>query len=447
MTKRLLLYVGLVCLLAGLRWPAHSSASTGHQNAQLPISVAGERRPASNHRAAPSTTYLPPSCSQVIWDNGPFNNVDGLASEENTFVSSARTADDFALTSSAVIDTITFDIYVDSTYSYTGAVDIYADSGGSGPVNALPLATYASTSFTVVGAGFGYDIRRYTVTLSPPLSLAPGRYWVSGYVIGEGGGRGFFATSNGATPDPGQQGYFRSAYFGFPNWTPTSADIYFPPHFAFTICGESRANVNDQVQLLMYPSGHAALLGCPGYPTRLILTAQLTNLGAATLSDIAIQVRGLGFPNLSNPNQVIVATPNPHRLATADDFSACATGGLAGSLQTTVNGKPPIGSNTPIPALAPGQVTPLFFRVHCPKAQLPIRFLADVLARVDGPASVGRPDLEGQSSRQVVQTLAIEVRRNRAGKLVAEVLGKRATPTVATLSPGQPRPARSGDQR
>jgi hypothetical protein len=60
------------------------------------------------------TTDLPPttlSSPVVLWDNGPFNNVTGLASEENTFVTSARTADDFVLTSSATIHTITFDIY------------------------------------------------------------------------------------------------------------------------------------------------------------------------------------------------------------------------------------------------------------------------------------------------------------------------------------------------
>ena len=140
------------------------------------------------------TTDLPPttlSSPVVLWDNGPFNNVIGLASEENTLVPSARTADDFVLTSSATIHTITFDIYADTPVTQPGAVDIYAHSGGIGPVNALPLATYTSTTFTVVGSGFGLDIRRYTVTLSPPLNLAAGRYWVSGYVIGTGSGRGF----------------------------------------------------------------------------------------------------------------------------------------------------------------------------------------------------------------------------------------------------------------
>lgn len=161
------------------------------------------------------TTDLPPttlSSPVVLWDNGPFNNVNGRASEENTAIPSARSADDFVLTSSATIGTITFDIYASTPTTQPGAVDIYAHSGGIGPVNALPLATYTSTTFTVVGSGFGFDIRRYTVTLSPPLTLAAGRYWVSGYVFGGGSGRGFFANSNGAVPNPEQEGHFRSAF-------------------------------------------------------------------------------------------------------------------------------------------------------------------------------------------------------------------------------------------
>jgi hypothetical protein len=105
------------------------------------------------------STDLPPtmlSSSVVLWDKGPFD-------EENTLVPSARTADDFVLTSSATIQTITFDIYADTPGTQSGAVDIYTHSGGIGPVNALPLATCTSTTFAVVGSGFGYDIRRYKV--------------------------------------------------------------------------------------------------------------------------------------------------------------------------------------------------------------------------------------------------------------------------------------------
>ncbi len=372
----------------------------------------------------PVTNSAPP-CTPVIWDNGPFNNVDGLISMESVGIS-ARTADDFVLTSSATIQTITFDIYADTPATQPGAVDIYAHSGGIGPVNALPLATYTSTNFTVLGSFFGLEIRRYTVTLPSPLTLSAGRYWVSGYVVTSGSGFGYFSTSDGAVPSPEQVGHFRSPSFGYPNWTP--ANTIFPTlqHFAFTVCGESLVNVNSQVQLLIYPSATSALFGCPGYPLRLTMVGLLTNIGPNTLSDIAIRVKGLGFPDFTNPNNVIVAAPNPHRLASADDFVACTTGGILNSVQTTLNGKPPIGTNTPIPTLNPGQSTSLFFRVHCP-ANPPVRFLADVLAIVSSSSELtpsGRP-----AERQVVATVEVEIRRNRQGQLVAEVLNTQWTPT------------------
>ncbi|WP_058867235.1 S8 family serine peptidase [Chloracidobacterium thermophilum] len=189
-------------------------------------------------------------------------------------------------------------------------------------------------------------------------------------------------------------------------------------------------NVNPQVQMLIYPSATAALFGCPGYPFRAILGGLLTNTGAAPLSNIAIQVKGLGFPDFTNPNAVILASPNPHRLASADDYAGpCAyTGGQAGSIQTTLNGQPPIGSGTPISSLAPGQSTSIFFRVHMPSTGT-IRLLVDVLAIV-GPVSTTE-SVENQ--RQVIRTMAIDVVPDANGKLTARVVSDEpVTPKAAS---------------
>ncbi|QUV99266.1 S8 family serine peptidase [Chloracidobacterium sp. MS 40/45] len=209
-------------------------------------------------------------------------------------------------------------------------------------------------------------------------------------------------------------------------------------------------NVNPQVQMLIYPSATAAIFGCPGYPFRGILAGLLTNTGAAPLSSIAIQVRGLGFPDFTNPNAVILASPNPHRLASADDYAGpCAfTGGQAGSIQTTLNGQPPIGSGTPIGSLAPGQSTNIFFRVHMPSTGT-MRMLVDVLAIV-GPVSTTE-SVENQ--RQVVRTLVVEVSPDMNGKLTARVIsdepatpkatsGEDATATTPTRTPVVAAPGR-----
>jgi len=192
------------------------------------------------------------------------------------------------------------------------------------------------------------------------------------------------------------------------------------------------------------------MFGCPGYPFRAILGGLLTNTGAAPLSNIAIQVKGLGFPDFTNPNAVILASPNPHRLASADDYAGpCAyTGGQAGSIQTTLNGQPPIGSGTPISSLAPGQSTNIFFRVHMPSTGT-IRLLGDVLAIVGSGSMM--EDVETQ--RQVIRTMAIDVVPDVNGKLVARVVrdepvtpkaasGEDATATTAARTPVVAAPGR-----
>ncbi|MFQ3581369.1 MAG: hypothetical protein SNJ67_12955 [Chloracidobacterium sp.] len=343
-------------------------------------------------------TDLPPTTlSTLLWDNGPFNNLDGLASEETTSISNARTADDFVITSGATIDTITFDIYVDPAASYTGAVDIYADSGGSGPVNALPLATYTSTSFTVVGSGFGLDIRRYTVTLSPTLTLSPGRYWVSGHVIGTGSGRGFFCTSNGASPSTEEPGYFRSTFFSVPNWALASSFIGAPPHFAFTVSGttsSTKVNVNANVNLVTTLTGTLGSACTPNYLNQFNINANLVNTGTIVLGNPEFQVVELQHANGTPP-------PNPYRLKTADDYVACNTGGVVGSIQQV----------SPAPFnLNPGSAVPVAFQIDLPGPTQPrrFRFFVNVFA-VLGPVSDSTPRPEKGLKKHKLGQLAIEV--------------------------------------
>jgi len=355
------------------------------------------------------TTDLPPttlSSPVVLWDNGPFNNVIGLASEENTLVPSARTADDFVLTSSATIHTITFDIYADTPVTQPGAVDIYAHSGGIGPVNALPLATYTSTTFTVVGSGFGLDIRRYTVTLSPPLNLAAGRYWVSGYVIGTGSGRGFLCTSNGASPSTEQEGHFRSAFFGYPNWVPTST-VPAPPHYAFTVTGFFKTNVNANVNLVTTLTGLLGSACGPNYLNQFNINANLVNTGAAVLGNPEFQVVELQQANGTPP-------PNPYRLKTADDYVACNTGGVVGSTQQV----------SPAPFnLNPGAAVPVAFQIDLPGPIQPrrFRFFVDVFAVVGGVSEHVPAGGKG-------------LKRERLGQLAIEVTGfdRSGEPQLAT---------------
>lgn len=115
--------------------------------------------------------------------------------------------------------------------------------------------------------------------------------------------------------------------------------------------------------------------GLPNYAGDLVLTAVLTNTSTQPMSDVFVQVVGLGYPD-STPTGVIVASPNPHRLLTAD-ATTCSSGGQAGANQSTVNGQAPIGSNTPIGTLNPGDSRTLTFRLALPAVRR-LRFFVNV---------------------------------------------------------------------
>ncbi|QUV81083.1 endonuclease/exonuclease/phosphatase family protein [Chloracidobacterium sp. D] len=164
--------------------------------------------------------------------------------------------------------------------------------------------------------------------------------------------------------------------------------------------------------------------GPPNYAGDLVLTAVLTNTSTQTISDVFVQVVGLGYPD-STPTGVIVATPNPHRLLTADG-ATCSSGGQAGADQSTVDGQVPIGSNTPIGTLNPGESRTLTFRIALPAVRR-LRFFVNVFGvggtacpvalnegRASGPVMATTMSLEGPA-------FGFEVLRDK-GRLTVEPL-------------------------
>jgi len=174
--------------------------------------------------------------------------------------------------------------------------------------------------------------------------------------------------------------------------------------------------------------------GPPNYAGDLVLTAVLTNTSTQTISDVFVQVVGLGYPD-STPTGVIVASPNPHRLLTAD-ATTCSSGGQAGADQSTVNGQVPIGSNTPIGTLNPGESRTLTFRIALPAVRR-LRFFVNVFGvggtacpvalnegRASGPVMATTMSLEGPA-------FGFEVLRDK-GRLTVEPLAS------GTAMPGTP---------
>lgn len=194
----------------------------------------GSAQPQRKHKPS----IAPQITGTLLFDNGSFDSVNGLASEINTSITEARVADDIVLTSTTQITCITAQIL--STVSpQVAQVEIYADNAGSGPVNTAPLFTFPSVSFTQVGTAFGLPAIEFTFN-TPGVSLSPGKYWISAQSTDNGAGRGFFATTgNGVIKN--QAGFFKSSFFGVTSWVPAANFLDAPSDFAFKVFGVAAA--------------------------------------------------------------------------------------------------------------------------------------------------------------------------------------------------------------
>jgi sugar lactone lactonase YvrE len=240
MNKNSLSRFSAIALLAALLvmpvwWSAKGSAP---QNGNLPITAKNYAKQSSTTQSAPNKKKHHPIAPQVtgnlLFDNGSFDSVNGLASEINTQITDARVADDIVLTSTTQITCITAQIF-STVDPQTAQVEIYADNAGNGPVNTAPLFTFPSVSFTQVGTAFGLPAIEFTFNTSG-VTLSPGKYWISAQSTDNGSGRGFFCTSgNGVIKN--QPAYFKSSFFGATSWIPAVNFLSAPSDFAFRVYG------------------------------------------------------------------------------------------------------------------------------------------------------------------------------------------------------------------
>lgn len=195
---------------------------------------------------------------------------------------------------------------------------------------------------------------------------------------------------------------------------------------------------NCRVSLNVVSSGLSGnTCGLPNYAGDLVITSVLTNTSSQPISNVFVQVVGLGYPD-STPTGVIVASPNPHRLLTADG-ATCSSGGQAGANQSTINGQAPIGSNTPIGTLNPGDSRTLTFRIALPAVRR-MRFFVNVFgvggtacpvasneSRANGPVMATTTTIDGPA-------LGFELLRDKGGvtvKPVEDHSAKRGAKTAA----------------
>src|SRR6266478_4254707 len=188
----------------------------------------------------------------ILWYNGDFNGVNGLANEENTAIGSGEFAsvyDDFNVPAGGWTVGAVFSDNLSST-TVTGATweirqGISEGNGGTliaSGMTMTPVVTPTGRS------GFGFTEFMVEVT-GLNVSLSPGTYWLNVTPIGDLSGRSFDSTTSGAncvgTPcGNNQNAFFNSNFFGA-NFTSTSNEGQ-PTDFSMGVNGTT---------------------GCPGSPT------------------------------------------------------------------------------------------------------------------------------------------------------------------------------------
>jgi hypothetical protein len=188
---------------------------------------------AANTRASqfPVTAPIKQPTGGILWYNGDFNYISGLANEENTVIGSGEFAsvyDDFLVTDSEGWDvTAVFSDNLENT-NITGAMweirqGISEGTGGTLIASGMimtPVVTPTGRSFTLTE----YMIEVTGLAVHLPFSANP--YWLNVTPIGDGTGRSFESTTSGAncvgTPcGNNQNAFFNSNFFGA-TWQPTS---------------------------------------------------------------------------------------------------------------------------------------------------------------------------------------------------------------------------------
>jgi hypothetical protein len=197
---------------------------------------------------------LASAAGDLVWFNGSFDNEDGLASERSTLVSDARTYDNFSLPSGYnQVTGLLGQFYLSS--GLVNAPVYWEIRQGAAPGTGGTLiasGTQVGATYTAIGSGFGDIIYEIRMKLNNPVTLASNTvYWMTMAPVGNGSGRAFVCTTNGAgaigSPIGGDDGLFDSAYFGY-SW-----------YAAANIVGTGQANFAYGVQAIPEPASMLAL--------------------------------------------------------------------------------------------------------------------------------------------------------------------------------------------
>lgn len=162
--------------------------------------------------------------ADILWNNGNWGRASNLTSERNTTVTESWTVDDIILSEPVVIREFHWVSIMTAGLNALGA-DLIVLTGDFEPVVELSDLSY---SRVFDGNAYG-DMEVYKMTLSGlSIELQPGRYFIGGRTVGDGVGRAVSGLNDTIFGE--SRAYWKSEYFGIPDWTIYDLDVAFRVH-------------------------------------------------------------------------------------------------------------------------------------------------------------------------------------------------------------------------
>jgi hypothetical protein len=232
---------GAVVLLIVAAMFFSTSAVTADTTDTPRIYARGQNSPQPFIQTSPVTTSR-----ALLWDNGDPDFDDGCPCQRIGFGGLSDTADDFHLTKKSTIETVVWETGDDTTYLWDGLADliVYEYTAAGPGVELMKLLEIASTR-EYVGEFYGLLCYRYTIDLigqGQQFTLPAGDYYIllRPYTAGTVG-HSFWLTSP-APAGSTSECYFRSDYWGYPNWVPISDVIGFVYDVNFKLYGIEKSS-------------------------------------------------------------------------------------------------------------------------------------------------------------------------------------------------------------
>jgi hypothetical protein len=204
-------------------------------------------------------------CDNAFYDNGYYDGVNGYACDRRTAPGDleAWVVDDVEFAEETHIGDIHWYCVTDDTYDFGGTDDIIILDDAGGVPGAPIIELFDVPNVRVATGDVVFSRPVYYYSLYVDFTLPPGLYWMGFRPVNQGtAGQNFWLTA----PLTGSDAYFRSAYFGFPDWVPgiqvfgAEANVSFcltdepPPTGA--CCDNDTGDCVDDVSIFDCPVGY-----------------------------------------------------------------------------------------------------------------------------------------------------------------------------------------------